>query len=33
MPAAIGTGLFKLIHKHEDVVLEPKSQPILSLEF
>lgn len=32
MPAAIGTGLFKLIHKHENVVLEAKSQPIFSLD-
>ncbi|KAJ6643220.1 DNA-directed RNA polymerase III subunit RPC1, partial [Pseudolycoriella hygida] len=33
MPAAIGTGLFKLIHKHDDVFLEPKSEPIFSLDF
>jgi DNA-directed RNA polymerase III subunit RPC1 len=30
MPAAIGTGLFKLIHKHNDINLEPPTEPLFN---
>lgn len=29
MPAPIGTGIFKLMHKPENVDLEPKQEPLL----
>lgn len=28
MPATIGTGLFKLTHHHENVILEEPTEPI-----
>jgi DNA-directed RNA polymerase III subunit RPC1 len=30
MPAAIGTGLFKLIHKHDDTNLEATVEPLFN---